>query len=151
MYSKEESSLWKSRFWTSFGQYMSPVPFSSGEKLNWINYKTGGKHIFFKMHADTEGALVSIDLVHPDEEERFSFFEKFRSLKKMLEDTLEEKWIWEQHAQDINGKYISRIYKALAGVNLFNENDWPAIISFFKLRILKFDKFWEEYQAFILN
>ncbi len=127
---------------------MSPVPFASGKKLNWINYKTGGKHIFFRMFAD---AIISIDLAHPEEEERLSFFEQFESLKKMLEETLEEKWIWEQNTGDINGKNISRIYKALPGVNVFNENDWPTIISFFKTRIIKLDNFWHEYQAFFLT
>ncbi len=151
MYSKVESSKLQSRFWTSFGLYMSPVPFASGEKLNWINYKTGGKNIFFRMFADASGAMISIDISHPDEQERSAFFEQFESLIKLLEETLEEKWISEQHAEDINGKTISRIYKYLPGVNVFNENDWPAIISFFKTRVIKLDLFWNEYKAFFLN
>jgi hypothetical protein len=151
MYSKVESSKLQSRFWTSFGQYMSPVPFASGEKLNWINYKTGRKHIYFKLFANAEGAVISIDISHPDEEERSAFYEQFESLKKILDAALEEEWIWEKHAMDINGKNISRIYAALPGVNLFQENDWPAIISFFKARIMKLDAFWNEYKAFFLN
>ena len=54
MYSKSEASQLKQEFWTSFGQYMSPVLSAEGEKLNWINYKTGEKDIFFKMKANNK-------------------------------------------------------------------------------------------------
>ena len=51
MFSKQESSQLKKEFWTAFGLYMKPVPFAEGEKNNWVNYKTGEKHLAFRMDA----------------------------------------------------------------------------------------------------
>ena len=56
MYSRQEASILKQEFWTSFGLYMNPVLSSEGEKINWVNYKTGEKGIRFKMHADNRSA-----------------------------------------------------------------------------------------------
>ena len=109
------------------------------------------KHIYFRMVVDKPGAIISIDISHPDLQERFAYYEKFESLEKILEESLEEKWIWENYAEDINGKNISRIYKSLPGVNIYDENDWPTLISFFKTRIIKLDNFWNEYKAFFLT
>src|SRR5690606_40670888 len=48
MYSKEEAKRLKERFWTNFGQFMSLVPNEEGVKVNWVNYKTGIKHLYFR-------------------------------------------------------------------------------------------------------
>ena len=60
MYSKKEISLTRQEFWTAFGQYMAPIPSAGGEKINWINYKTGVKHIYFKMEADQKFASIGL-------------------------------------------------------------------------------------------
>jgi hypothetical protein len=39
---------------------------------------------------------------------------------------------------------VSRIYTAAEGVNIYRKEDWPAIISFFKPRIIALDAFWTE-------
>ncbi|MFA6248901.1 MAG: DUF4268 domain-containing protein, partial [Mucilaginibacter sp.] len=49
MYSKDQASQLKQAFWTAFGQYMGPVLSAEGLRTNWINYKTGVKHIYFRM------------------------------------------------------------------------------------------------------
>ena len=54
MYSKHEASQLRQEFWTPFGRYMQPVLSSEGERVNWINYKTGAKHIYFRMDAGTK-------------------------------------------------------------------------------------------------
>ena len=65
MYSKDEVSKLKTQFWTSFGQYMKPVPGASGLPANWINYKTGIRHIHFKMDADNTRAVITIEISSP--------------------------------------------------------------------------------------
>lgn len=52
MYTREQISQLRQEFWTTFGQYMSPVLSAEGGKINWLNYKTGIKHLHFKMDAD---------------------------------------------------------------------------------------------------
>lgn len=144
MYTKEEASRIKQEFWTVFGQYLSPYRSINGEKVNWVNYKTGVKHIYFRMNADKKQASISIDITQPDEGIQELFYEQFLELKLVLKDAIGEDWIWDLHHVDENGKTISRIYKEIKLVSIFNKSDWPVLISFFKPRILALDNFWND-------
>ena len=90
MYSKQEASQLRQEFWTAFGQYMSPVLSSEGEKINWINYKTGEKDIFFRINADNKKASIAIELTHKDVGVQELYFEQFQQLKKALHNALQE-------------------------------------------------------------
>ena len=142
MYSKQEASQLRQEFWTAFGQYMTPVLSSEGEKTNWINYKTGEKDIYFRMNADNKKASIGIELTHKDEGIQALYFEQFQQLKNLLHNALEENWIWLLHARDDHGKRISRIYTEINGVSIFKREDWPQLISFFKPRIIALDEYW---------
>ncbi|GAB2961168.1 hypothetical protein GCM10027048_31530 [Hymenobacter coalescens] len=146
MYSKTEAAQLRQAFWTAFGQYMQPVPSAEGLPANWVNYKTGLKHVYFRLHADTRRATVSIDITHPDAGLRELFFEQFRELRVMLEEATGEAWTWQADSADEYGKPISRIYQELTPVNMFNREDWPRLISFFKPRIVALDEFWSTAQ-----
>ena len=142
MYSKDEASQIRQAFWTTFGQYIAPQLSADGLKVNWVNYKTGVKHLYFKMDADKRMATIEILIAHPDSSIQELFFEQFAELKTMLNSYLTEEWEWALHDKDDNGKTISRIYKQLNGVSIYNRNDWPQLISFFKPRIIALDEFW---------
>ena len=142
MYTKAEAAQLRQAFWTTFGQYMAPVPSHDGWPVNWINYKTGLKHVYFRMQADNRRASIGIELTQPDAGVRELFFEQFLELKTMLHETLGEPWRWELHATDANDLPLSRIYAEMQPVNLFNREDWPALISFFKPRLVALDEFW---------
>ncbi|WP_341840691.1 DUF4268 domain-containing protein [Chitinophaga caseinilytica] len=144
MYSKEETSRIREAFWTAFGQYIAPHMSAEGNRVNWTNYKTGVKHIYFRMQAGHRNAAIAIEVAHPDAGVQELFFEQFREFKSALESHLGETWTWELHTRDDYGKTISRIYKELPGVSVFRQEDWPALISFFKPRILALDAFWSE-------
>src|SRR5580698_3380934 len=94
------------------------------------------------MYADKRTATIAIELTHPDLGIQELFFEQFLEFKRMLHSIADEQWEWALYDRDENGKTISRIYKQLDGVNIFNKNDWPALISFFKPRIIALDEFW---------
>lgn len=142
MYTKEEASKIKTQFWTSFGQYMKPIPGASGMPVNWINYKTGIKHIQFKMDADHKTAAIAIVISHPQEERRLHYYNQLLSLKKLLESTTGFKWQWNEtfHTEH---KTISSISQQLDDVKVLNQANWPAIISFLKPRIMALDAFWD--------
>ncbi len=146
MYTQQEASAIRQKFWVSFGRYMSPIPSSTGEKTNWINYRTGIKFINFKTDAAYERATIAIELSHKDLPARELYFNHFKTFKKPLEEALEEKWEWQLDAVTETGNHIARIYSNLDGVNVYNENDWPKIISFFKKRLVALDGFWNEYK-----
>jgi hypothetical protein len=144
LYSKDEASQLKQNFWTTFGQYISPQLSAEGLRVNWVNYKTGIKYVYFRMEAAKKSASIAIEIAHPDAGIQELFFEQFLELKSVLHSVLDEEWEWQLHTTDENGKTVCRILKVLGGVSIFNKNDWPALISFFKPRIIALDEFWSD-------
>lgn len=142
MYSKQEASRLRQQFWTTFGQYMNPIPSAEGEKTNWINYKTGEKNIAFRMHADNKKAIIAIELNHNDKEIQQIYFEQFLQFKNLFNDALKEDWTWQPGSYDEHGKLISTISTQKTGISIFQKQDWPELISFFKPRIIALDEFW---------
>ena len=121
---------------------MSPVLSADDEQVNWLNYKTGEKNIYFRMQADNKNASIAIELTHKDVGLQALYFEQFQQLRSLLHDALQEEWIWRLHTQDEHGKTVSKIYIEKENVNIFRQEDWPEIISFFKPRIISLDAFW---------
>lgn len=144
MYSKQEASQLRQEFWTTFGQYMNPILSTEGEKVNWVNYKTGEKNISFRMYADNKKASISIVLNHTDKEIQQLYFEQFLEFKNMFDDVAKEEWNWQLHAYDEHGKLISQIFKEKTEVSIFQKQDWLELISFFKPRIIALDEFWSQ-------
>lgn len=143
MYNKEQLSKTKEKFWTSFGQYMKPVPGESGEPVNWINYKTGKANIYFRMDASRDKASIAIEITHANNAERMRYYHQFTTLKKLLEKQGAFAWHWEPEFKKETGGCISRISDTLYKVNVLNESDWPAIITFLKTRVIALDAFWQ--------
>jgi hypothetical protein len=142
MYTKQQASDLRQSFWMTFGQYMSPILSANGEKINWMNYKTGVKNVFFKMNADNKFANIAIELTHADVEVQQLFFGHFVQLKKILQELLTEEWIWQLHTSNEYGITISRIFTSMNDVSIFEKEDWPQLISFFKRRMIALDEFW---------
>ncbi|BAV06198.1 protein of unknown function [Filimonas lacunae] len=143
MYSRQEVSKLKQEFWTAFGKYMKPVLSADGEAVSWINYKTGISGIGFKMDADNKQATIAIVLSQPDIALQQGHYQHFQQLKNMLVEALgEDDWSWQEGITDEYGKVISVISKQQTGVNILRNEDWPAVISFFKPRIIALDEFW---------
>lgn len=142
MYSKQEASQLRQEFWTTFGKYMAPVVSAEGTKVNWVNYKTGEKHIYFRMKADNSSASIGIEITHPDAGIRNLYFEQFEQLKQVLHQAVGEEWNWVKGTMDDNGISLSKIYTELTGASIFNKADGTLLISFFKPRIIALDEFW---------
>jgi hypothetical protein len=142
MFSREEASHIKEEFWTAFGRYMRPILSAEGMKVNWVNYHTGMKDVYFRMDAGKKSADISISIEHRDPEIQELYFEQFNELKNILHSTLEEEWEWQRHVS-VDGKLITRIHKEISDVSIFNKDHWPVLISFFKPRIIALDNFWE--------
>ncbi len=141
MYSQQESSRIRQEFWTVFGQYMSPVLSAEGEKINWINYKTGEKNLRFHMQADTKKAESSIQCTHRDAGIRTLYFDQLIQLKPLLQQALGEEWKWFREI-NIESRQLSAVIKSNEDVNVLNRDHWPVLISFFKPRIIALDEFW---------
>ena len=139
MYSKQEVSKLKETFWTTFGRYMKPVLSAEGAVISWSNYKTGIPGISFKMDADNRQASIAIVIT----QKHAAIFDQFQSLRSMLSAALgEDDWHWEPITTDEYGRTVSRIRKLQEEVSVLRTEDWPAIISFLKPRIIALDEFW---------
>ncbi len=143
MYSKDEAARLRQQFWISFGQYMKPVPSASGSTVNWTNYRTGVKNIHFKMDVDTKKAAISIQLSHGDSGIRYLFYEQLQEFKLMFSNTMNEEWEWDQDTANDFNKNISQVSIELKGFNIYNQQHWPDLITFFKPRIIALDEFWD--------
>ncbi len=142
MYTREQAAAIRQNFWTRFGKYMAPVLSAEGEQVNWINYKTGIPNLFFRMNADKEQAYIGIEIKHKNPEQAASLYQQWASLRPVLEEFTGDAWTWEPLHRNDTGKELSRIYYTLQPANIFKEQDWPAIISFLKPRMIALDAFW---------
>lgn len=142
MYTKNEVSKTKQEFWTAFGLYMKPVPSYEGRRIQWQNYKTGIKGIYFRMKAERDFASIGIEIVHSDVDIQELFFDQFKQFEKILNSAIGEVWDWQLHVAGDDGQIISKIEKRLNQVNVMNKAQWGDIISFLKPRIIALDDFW---------
>lgn len=132
MYTNQDISRQKQAFWTAFGAYMKPILSADGEKVSWLNYKTGNKHITFKIDVDRDRAILSIVT-----DSTPAIVDRLFQMRPIFEESLgDQHWIWQRHAS------TSTVYKELTGVNIFQRADWPAIISFLKPRLIALDAWW---------
>ena len=143
MYSAQEAAAIKEEFWTKLGQYLSPIPSANGQKINWINYKTGVKTIRFKMDALSKEAFVGVDII-AEEALRLKLFDVFKKFKKQFPAGYE----WAEYCEDEFGRVLSRIFIEKENVSVFRKNDWPELIQFFKEQVLAWDVFWQENKDF---
>ncbi|UOQ78361.1 DUF4268 domain-containing protein [Hymenobacter sp. 5516J-16] len=116
MYSKAEAAQLRHAFWTTFGQYMAPVPSAEGEPVNWINYRTGLKHVQLRMRTEDRRASVGLELLHPDADIRALQFEQLQALHNMLPTIPGQEWEWQPEAEE-NGQLLSRVQQELRGVS----------------------------------
>ncbi|RXK86917.1 DUF4268 domain-containing protein [Filimonas effusa] len=143
MYTKEDISRQKQAFWTTFGRYMQPVLSAEGTAVSWVNYKTGIPGIQFKMDADHKHTRIAITCSHKDASLRVLQYQRLTQMKAMLEEELQgEMWDWQENLTDEWGKTIDAVSKTLANVSIHRKEDWPAMISFLKQRIIALDAFW---------
>ena len=146
MYSREEAKKIKESFWTTFGNYMKPIPGADGTKVNWINYKTGIRHLFFRMDANHNSAQIHIQIAHPDKGMRALLFDQFFEYRRLLHNVLGEEWNWRLDHRDGYGKPQASIGLECFDWSVFKREDWSDLISFFKPRIILLDQFWTDVQ-----
>lgn len=146
MYTKEQASHIRQQFWTRFGKYMAPVLSSEGEKVNWVNYRTGIPGLYFRMNVTKDEASVSIEIMHKDEESATNIYRQFELLKPMLETYSGKEWEWHALWENEYGQLLSKVEIKAGPVNIFKEADWPEIISFLKPQMIALDAFWNEYK-----
>ena len=147
MYSKEEKKELKIGFWTELNEKLTAAGKAKGRNLEWMNYPTQIKRLFFRMEADETSARMCIDLQFLSKSIREIYFLQFQEFENKLKDTFTTDVHFVEDYEHWNGKTISRIYCELTDVNIFNTNDWQKMHDFLMENFLNIDAFWEEFNA----
>lgn len=133
-------------FWTVFGKYMAPVLSAEGEKINWINYKTGVKNLRFNMQVYNNSVLIAIEIDHADILVQQQQFEQFSNFKKQFQFICGSQWQWEEVVVKAENRNCHRVKNTLENVSILNQSQWPEIISFFKTNLILLDEFWSNFK-----
>lgn len=144
MFSKEEVREFTKLFWTSYGKYMQKHIPTFHRKSKWTNYKTGVKHLFFRLRVTKKNAEIAIEIQHPDDGIRDLFYEQFMEVKRIFENTIGE-WNWEKECYNEYQAPISKISLQIEKVNIYNKDTWHTIFQFFEQHQVPFDEFWTDF------
>lgn len=147
MYSKEEKKELKVGFWTELNEKLTEVGKAKGRNLEWMNYPTQIKRLFFRMEADETSARLCIDLQFLSKGIREIYYLQFQELENKLKEALTTDVHYVAEYEHWNGKTISRIYCQLDDVNINNKADWQRMHDFLMENFLNLDAFWEEFNA----
>ncbi len=146
MYNKNTIKKTKTEFYTSFGRFMAKHRSLQGNKVNWINYNSGVRHLYIRLEANQKSAIFSIDLQHKDEDIRELFYEQFLALKTVFHQTMGNELIWIENHKNETENELSRIYIELNNINIYDKSTWKKAFKFFEEYLLKFDEFWAEFK-----
>ncbi len=150
MYSKEESRALRKEFWTSFGVYMKKYNKVYQGKINWVNYNTKCKDIYFRLDVTKKKASFSFDLQHRDSGMRELFYEQFTELRGLINDSFDSVMTWDPEFETEFGT-SARIYTELENVSVFNKNDWHDVFPFLEQNIVAAHDFWNEFSDIFKN
>lgn len=142
MWSKEEAKNRRVSFFTNFGIFMKKHAGDYGEKIRWVNYRTGVSAIRFKIEAHKNTSTVAIDIVNKDEGVREVFYEQFEEFKTILNNSLTDLQ-WHKSYRVDSGVYIAKIFTQLEGPSINNESDWGKIYRFYEKNLIGLHEFWE--------
>jgi hypothetical protein len=150
MLGKEESKQLRVDFWSKLGNEMEKMKNPHGSKVNWMNYNTGIRNLYFRMEADENGARLCIDIQFHNLGLREVYYEQFLEFKDRLDKKFKDLQ-WLKEFDHSNGKQISRIVMSRGEANIFNKDDWDKMHLFLKLNFAKLDEFWEEFGEIFKN
>ena len=143
MFSKEEATLLRKEFWTSFGKSFPK---------KWLLYNTKVKGMAFKFVADRKKALVCLDIESNDEVANLLYFDQLLSLKSILKKDFLPEIIFDATYVLESGKVIHRIYVPhQKKFSIYNKNTWRYCYEFFVETMECFELFFYEYEDHIKN
>lgn len=140
MYSKDELKQLKKEFWEGFGIYCSHIPAMRKRKSKFMLYNTKMKGVEMKFDATREGALVILEINHPDEARRLELYEKFEQYKIIMEKDFADGLIWDFAYVRESGEEVCRIYTSKSGIDIHRRIQWMEFYKFMSEEMLKLEK-----------
>lgn len=149
MFTKEELKAINTKFWTAFGNLMKPHRSAEGNKVNWSNYNTKVKGLYFRLLVDKNSASVCLDFENKDEDIKELQLAQFEELKTVFNNTMPTNYLFEQVI--IDNRIIDRFSVTIGNCSLFNETTWPEMFAFYKTHVIAFDNFWTNFKELFLE
>ncbi|MDL2238630.1 DUF4268 domain-containing protein [Bacteroidales bacterium OttesenSCG-928-K03] len=144
MYSKEQVKEFNREFWDEFKKYSK-----KRKKNKWIMQDTGINRVTLKFDIDNEKARVGFDIQYHDLEKRIYYYEKFESMKSILEDALGTEMIWDLEYPVTDEKQMAKIYIEKQNVGIYKKETWNDVFSFFYKNMKILERLFNEYYDFI--
>jgi len=151
MLSKEELKDKNTEFWNTFRKEMNNQTSASGRQINWINYPTDVKDIYIRMEVDGKGARLCFDIQPKTDDIRSILWEQMTELKAVMGTEMQVEASWAEESHYWNGRLISRIMWENNDLDYYKPEDVPKVIDFLKDKLVRFDKFYQEYKDVIVN
>ncbi|MEN8230513.1 MAG: DUF4268 domain-containing protein [Bacteroidota bacterium] len=148
MFSKEVAKQLREEFWEQFNAMSTRRRLRKKLPGTWLLTHTGIKALNLRFHVDREIAQVGIDLETRNMDKRLELYEKLESVKKILEESMQEPMNWEIEYIRENGKSVSRIYVQIEDVDIYNRDTWPTIHQFMFGKMMRLESFYHEYRDF---
>ncbi len=151
MLSREEQKERNTAFWESFRLAMRKHRSSNGRPINWVHYPTDVKDTYLRMEADGKGVRFCFDIQPKDDGIRSLYWEQMQELNKVMQAEMEEEAQWLETSHYLSGRRVSRICWENTSLNFYRDEDIPAIVAWFRDKLLRFDRFYQEYKEILIN
>ncbi len=150
MYSKEDKKALNQLFWDGFKKEMRQYNSREKQNVKWLNYPTGIKHVYLRLHADENGAFLNYDIQLKDDSIRELFWDQCLELKTVLENAMDTPTLWSQNLVSPEGFSFNRIQWASGEFDFYNEADWKDLYAFLKKTVISFDAFYQEFKDVLI-
>ncbi len=145
MLKKEELRHLRIDFWSEFENFNKKKRTANNRKINWANYRSGIKDIYFRLDFSTSEAYLSIDLQMRDPGVRELVWDQFMETENLLKQFVGEPILFEKDVLTKEHLEIHRILWKLDDVSIINKSDYPKVIQYLSEKIQGLDAFWFEF------
>ena len=94
---------------------------------------------------------VCLDIQPKSDDIRSILWEQMTELKAVMENEMQIEANWNEESHYWNGRLISRIKWENNDLDYYKSEDIPKVIEFLKDKLIRFDKFYQEYKDVIVN
>ena len=145
MFSKDEEKEFKAKFWSDLNEELALVKGVHANKVNWTNFNTGIKNIYFRIDIEGDIPKICIDIQFLDAGIREIYYQQFEEFKERLNKSFKGEIKWLPTFEHSNTRTISRISVANPDLNTRNQDQWPEIYSFLIENFQVLESFWAEF------
>lgn len=151
MLTREQRKEKNTAFWDQLRIRMRKHRSSNGKAINWINYPSDVKDIHIRMEVLPEAIRLCLDIQPKDDGIRSILWEQLTEMKKVIFNEMQEEGLWVEESHFISGRLVSRLSWEKQGLNYLNDEDLPAIYDWLEEKLLRFDRFYQEYKEILIH